>query len=129
MPQEVWTRSMLSMSIWREPGNSAVVEVSGEERVVFVVAAAGDDAGVAVEAEDHGAVFEGAEHQGEAVVGGAGGLGGLVAAAGAVEVDDGVAGVEDAESGELSRGETLTRPSGAAEALKKMCWRSMKSSR
>ncbi len=48
-------------------GELGVVEVGGEEGVVFG-AVAGDDAGVAVEAEDHGAAFEGAEHQGEAAL-------------------------------------------------------------
>ena len=60
----------------------------------------GDDAGVAVEAEDHGGAFEGAEHHCEAVVEAEMG-GGLVAAAGAVEIDDGV-GVEDAERGAVA---------------------------
>ncbi len=61
---------------------------------------AGNDAGVAVEAKDHGGAFEGAEHHGEAVVEEEVG-GGLVAAAGAIEIDDGV-GVEDAERGAVA---------------------------
>ncbi len=99
MPQEVWTRSMWSMEHLAGAGEFGVVEVGGEEGVVFG-AVAGNDAGVAVEAEDHGGAFEGAEHEGEARVEAEVGCG-LVAAAGAVEVDDGV-GVEDAESGDVA---------------------------
>lgn len=98
-------------------GDFGVVEVRGEEGGVFV-AGARQDAGVAVEAEDHGESFEGAEHEGEAVVEEEV-RGGLVAAAGAVDIDDSV-GVEDAEGGDVAGGDvdaSFRRGGGVEEDL------------
>ncbi len=80
-------------------GRFRVVVVRGEERGVLG-AAARKDAAVSIEAEDERGTFEGAEHQGQAAVGEQV-RGGLVAAAGEVEIDDGVR-IEDAKRGAIA---------------------------
>jgi hypothetical protein len=81
-------------------GRLDVVEVRREEICVFGTGT-WHDAAAAIEAKDHRCAFEGAEHEREASVGQKV-CGGFVAAASAVEVNDGVW-VEDAKSGHISR--------------------------
>jgi len=76
-----------------------------------------------VEAKDQGRAFEGAKHDRQAAIGAQVG-GGLVAAAGLVQIGDGVLAQHPERRAVLGR--KIDPPAAAAEAVKNTRWRSMK---